>query len=159
MPSWGETHNGDPSARLSVLFVCQHDFTGPSEKQMMGFAQRMAERGHGVLFSVGGSADTARQEGLELVPGVEFREHRFDGRRLRPTDRAAVGAFEPTLIHAVNSRVPTAAAASDYARATGAPVFVHFEDNEWNAWGGVPGESLYYRLGRYVRRVQSELEP
>lgn len=150
------TTHEDP---ISALFVCQGDLSGPSEKQMMGFAQRLARRGHRVLMSLGGRADSVEREGLELVPGIELREHRFEGQRVREADRRRVLEFGPSLIHAVNSRVPTAAVAADYARATGAPVLVHFEDNEWNAWRGVPGESLYHRVGRHVRRVHSVWDP
>jgi glycosyltransferase involved in cell wall biosynthesis len=144
---------------VSILFVCQSDLGGPSEKQIMGFAQRLAQRGHRVLMSLGGGADSVAREGLQMVPGIELTEHRFSGRHLRPGDRHRAREFGPTLIHAVNSRVPTAAATADYARATGAPVFVHFEDNEWQAWRGVPGESLYHRVGRHVRRVESIVHP
>jgi glycosyltransferase involved in cell wall biosynthesis len=144
---------------VSILFVCQGDLGGPSEKQIMGFAQRLAGRGHRVLLSLGGSTDSIAREGLQMVPGIELTEHRFSGRRLRPGDRQRGTEFAPMLIHAVNSRVPTAAAAADYSRATGAPVLVHFEDNEWQAWHGVPGESVYHRVGRHVRRVESIVHP
>jgi glycosyltransferase involved in cell wall biosynthesis len=144
---------------VSILFVCQSDLGGPSEKQIMAFAQRLATRGHRVLLSLGGSTESVAREGLRMVPGIELTEHRFSGRRLRPGDRQRASRFGPTLIHAVNSRVPTAAAAADYARATGTPVFVHFEDNEWTAWRGVPGESLYHRVGRHIRRLESIMHP
>jgi glycosyltransferase involved in cell wall biosynthesis len=147
------------SARLSVLIVCQHDLTGPSEKQMMGFAQGLARRGHRVLFSFGAGGGAGADEGLELVDGIELSEHRFEGRRLRQSDRRRARAFGPDLIHVVNSRVPTVAAASDYVGCTGALPLVHFEDDEWNAWRGVPGESLYYRVGRRVRWVESAIHP
>lgn len=144
---------------LSVLIVCQHDLAGPSEKQMLGFAQRLATRGHRVMLSFGADLDAAQCEGLKLGGGVELTEHRFSGRRLRSADIRRAAAFGPTLIHAVNSRVPTVAAANGYARATGAPVFVHFEDNEWEAWRGVPGDAMYHRLGRHVRRMESTIHP
>lgn len=144
--------------QLAILFVCQHDLTGPSEKQMMGFAQQLAERGHRVLLSFGASGDPAAQ-GLRIPNGVELIDHGFARRGLRPSDLRTAASFAPTLIHAVNSRVPTIMAASSYYRATGAPVFVHFEDNEWRAWRGVPDESLYHRLGRFVRRVESTIHP
>jgi glycosyltransferase involved in cell wall biosynthesis len=149
-------HYGEP---LSVLFVCQHDLTGPSEKQMMGFAQQLASWGHKVMFSFGTDGGSQRREGLLIGPGITLHEHRFAGRRLRPGDRQIALGFQPSLIHAVNSRVPTAAATADYARATGSPVFVHFEDNEWSPWRGVPGESAYYRLGRHIRRLESFISP
>lgn len=144
---------------LAVLFVCQSDLAGPSEKQMMGYAQQLARRGHRVLLAFGGSVERSYREGLEITPGIEMTEYRFAGRGVREQDRRLAVGFEPSVVHAVNSRVPTAAAASDYAKATGAPVFVHFEDNEWGAWQGVPGESLYYRIGRQVRRVESMVHP
>ncbi len=145
--------------QLAVLFVCQSDLAGPSEKQMMGYAQRLARRGHRVLLALGGSLERSRREGLEITPGIEMTEYRFAGRGLREEDRRVAIGFEPSVIHAVNSRVPTAAAASEYARVTGAPVFVHFEDNEWSAWHGVPGESLYYKIGRRARRLESTIHP
>jgi glycosyltransferase involved in cell wall biosynthesis len=141
------------------MFACQGDLTGPSEKQMLGFAQRLAAQGARVLMCLGGSADSVEREGIEVPAGVEVTEYRFAGRRLRPGDRERAERFSPTLIHAVNSRVPTIAASADYSRATGAPVFVHFEDNEWEAWRGVPGESLYYQLGRHLRRLEGTLHP
>src|SRR5579884_374742 len=144
---------------LSILFVCQADFVGPTEKQFMGFAQRLVEGGHRVMFGLGGAANSATREGLALPDGICLQEHRFSGPRLRPSDRAAARTFAPAVIHVLNSRVPTVAAATDYARSTGAAVFVHFEDNEWEAWRGVPGESPYYRVGRYVRRLESAIHP
>ncbi len=104
--------------QFSVLFVCQRDLTGPSEKQMMGFAQRLVRRGHRILFSFGGSAATAAGEGLSIVNGIEFREHRFKGRRLRPADIDRGREFRPDLIHVANSRLPTIMAAREYRRAT-----------------------------------------
>ncbi len=126
---------------------------------MMGYAQLLARRGHRVLLALGGSLERSQREGLEITPGIELTEYRFAGRRLREQDRRVAIGFEPSVIHAVNSRVPTAAAASEYASITRAPVFVHFEDNEWSAWQGVPGESLYYRIGRHVRRIESVVHP
>jgi glycosyltransferase involved in cell wall biosynthesis len=145
--------------QLAILFVCQGDLAGPSEKQMMGYAQRLAARGHRVLLAFGGSVERSRREGLEITSGIEMTEYRFAGRRLREQDRRVAVGFKPDVIHAVNSRVPTAAAASDYGGVANAPLFVHFEDNEWSAWQGVPGESLYYRIGRRVRRIESIVHP
>jgi glycosyltransferase involved in cell wall biosynthesis len=71
-----------------------------------------------------------------------------------------VRAFGPTLVHAFNPRVPTVRAAAQLRRAMGAPVFVHFEDDEWRPPPqAFPGERAYLPAARWVRRHLWPLHP
>jgi glycosyltransferase involved in cell wall biosynthesis len=128
---------GDP---LRVLFVCGSDFASPSEKQALWFANELIARGHAVMASLGGDPATAAREGLDERATV--RGHGFGLRRLRAADIEAARAFAPSVIHAFNPRLGVVAAAAGYARATGAPFVVHWEDDEWGlaraAFGGSP---------------------
>lgn len=144
---------------MRILFVCQHDFSAPTEKQAVGFAQQLVRRGHQVTISVGGDVGSAVSEGIEEAPGLTLRDHRLLGRSLRQEDLQSASAFDPTLIHAFNSRTPVVAAARCFRTATRAPVFVHFEDDEWRAHAGVPDDSIYHRVGRHARRLASRVRP
>jgi glycosyltransferase involved in cell wall biosynthesis len=144
--------DGRAGAQLRVLFVCVADFRAPTEKQVLGFAQQLARSGHAVMISITGSVATAAEEGADRLPGLEVRRHRFRGQRLRRDDLAAARQFRPNVIHAANSRLPVIAAARSYAAATGAPVFVHFEDDEWGLPGRRPGEPWHRSLARLVLR-------
>lgn len=71
-----------------------------------------------------------------------------------------VKAFRPSLVHAFNPRVPTVRAAAELRGATGAPVYVHFEDDEWNPPPqNFPGERFYLPAARWVRRRIWPLHP
>lgn len=145
--------------RLRVLFVCQNDFTAPTEKQALGFAEELTNRGHEVMVSIGGDLSTGGAEGADRIEGLTIRRHRFRLRGLSHEDLVAARSFNPTLIHAFLSRVPVVAASRCFARATNAPVFVHFGDDEWRLPPGLPGEPLYYRAGRLARRLTSTIHP
>src|SRR5947209_3494463 len=93
--------------QLSVLFVCQHDFDGPTEKQALGFAQQLARRGHRVGFSLGGDAASTGAENATMLERIELFEHRLIGRMPRPSDLEAAHRFAPDLIHCMNPRAPT----------------------------------------------------
>lgn len=144
---------------MRILLVCQNDFGAPTEKQALGFALELARRGHEVRITLGRDDVGLEALGAVDVSAVEIGHHGFAGPRLRAADRAAARAFAPDVIHAFNSRVPVVAAAADLRRATGAPVFVHFEDDEWRPPPGLPGESPIRPLGRLGRRVISRAHP
>jgi glycosyltransferase involved in cell wall biosynthesis len=147
------------SSELRVLFVCQNDFSAPTEKQVVGFAQGLIAAGHRAMISVGGNATTADAEGFGAIPGLEIHEHRFEGRRLRRSDLDAAASFGPTLVHAFNSRVPVIAAARQYADGARAPVFAHFEDDEWHLPDYAATDPLRQRIGHHARRVLYPLHP
>lgn len=144
---------------MRVLIVCAGDFSSPGEKQFLGFAQELVRRGHTVLMSINGDPSTADDEGAAGIDGLLVRAHTFDGRGLSAADRAAAAEFAPDLIHAINARVTVVAAARSYAESTGAPVAIHFEDNEWGYSRGVPGSSRLRLLAQAGRRLVSRARP
>jgi glycosyltransferase involved in cell wall biosynthesis len=149
-----------PADQLRVAFLCQNDFGAPTEKQALGYAEQLLAHGHEVLIMFGRDAATAQSEGADSVPGLRLHHYEFRGPRLRRGDVAALREFEPTLIHAFNPRVLTISAAAQLQRASGAPVFVHFEDDEWNPPPqGFPGERFYLPTARWVRRHAWPLQP
>ena len=151
--------DGETGRPERILFVCQNDFSAPSEKQVLGLAQQLVGRGHEVMIAICGDISTAQQEGATGLPGLRVHDFAFVRGRLRPGDLAAARDFAPTLVHAWNSRVPTIAAARAMARAARAPVFVHFEDDEWRVPEHAPGELLLRRVAHRGRRVVSHFDP
>jgi glycosyltransferase involved in cell wall biosynthesis len=119
---------------LRVLFVAQDDFSAPSELHVLGFAEELARRGHEVMISVGGDPASAGREGLTVPAGVRVDRHVFSGRSLSSDTLARAMEFSPDIIHSWIPRVPSMSATRAYARATGAPHVVHFEDDEWRKW-------------------------
>jgi glycosyltransferase involved in cell wall biosynthesis len=111
--------------------VCGADFRAPSEKQALGLASALLSRGHQAMISFGGDPTSVRDEGADRVEGLHLHRHRFRGRRLVQDDLRAAREFEPRVIHAFNPRHAVVLACRAYQQATGAPVFVHFEDDEW----------------------------
>ena len=148
-----------PSPHLRILFVCGADFTSASEKQVLWFSRELTARGHRVMVSLHGDRDSASAEGADRIEGLELRWHRFLGRRIAPGDVGAGKRFAPDLIHAWNSRPPIVAAARSYAGATGAPVFVHWEDDEWGQLDGLPASSLRHRAKHLARRIVARAHP
>jgi glycosyltransferase involved in cell wall biosynthesis len=146
-------------AELRVLFVCQNDFGAPSEKQVLAFAKELAGRGHQVLISFAGDPESAEQEGATGVPGLAVHCHAFFRGRLRAEDVEVARAFAPTLVHVWNSRPPTVEAARAICRATGAPLFAHFEDDEWRVPPHPPGELWARKLAHLGRRWLSPAMP
>lgn len=144
---------------LRVLFVCGGDFSGASEKQAVWFAEELLRHGHAAMISVVGDAATASVEGVDRIAGLELHGHRFRGRRLRASDLAAARRFRPTLVHSFSPRMSMVTASAAYADATGAPVFVHWEDDEWSIRDDPMRRSIYRRLGRSARRVVAKLRP
>jgi glycosyltransferase involved in cell wall biosynthesis len=142
-----------------ILFVCQNDFGAPSEKQVLGFAQQLCGRGHQVMVMIGGELESAEREGARAVDGLTAHRYGFRFGRLRAEDVDAARAFEPALVHAWNSRTSTVAAAARIVKATGAPLFVHFEDDEWELPALGPEEPLKRRVGQLGRRVLSVVDP
>jgi glycosyltransferase involved in cell wall biosynthesis len=140
------------------LFVCLQDFSAPTEKQIVGFATELVRQGHEACVSFGGDASSVDGQ-VDAVPGLTFAEHRFVGRRLRRADREHARSFAPTLIHASLSRQPVVSAARQLSGATGAPVFVHFGDDEWTPPPTLGVEPAYRRLGRIGRQVLWPLHP
>lgn len=147
------------SSELSVLFACQHDFDGPTEKQALGFAQQLMRRGHRVAFSLGGDANSSGARGAALLDRMTIFEHRLTGRGLAGPALAAAREFAPDLIHCMNPRTPTVAAASAHASATGAPLLVHFEDDDWRFGDRLAGEPLKTHAGHVVRRMAAQWRP
>ena len=149
----------DHAESLRILFVCQNDFGAPSEKQVLGFAQQLVRRSHRVLISVGGDPASAEREGASGTPGLAVRGHRFRRGRLRGEDLDAARDFAPHVVHAWNTRTPTEAAARALARASGARLLHHFEDDEWHPSSDVPGEPWARRGAHRARRLLSGLAP
>ncbi len=144
---------------LRVLFICQSDFGHPSEKQTLAFAKALAARGHQVLILYDGEQDSAAREGATGVPGLHVHRYGFTRGRLRAADVAVAREFSPTLVHGWNSRTPTVAAARAVCAATGAPLFIHFEDDEWRVQPHAPGELLARKLVHLARRAVSPVMP
>jgi glycosyltransferase involved in cell wall biosynthesis len=142
-----------------VLFVCGSDFSSPSEKQVLWFCLELTSRGSEAMISLMGNPATARAEGADRVNGLRLLWPRFRGRSPSDHDLQAVREFEPDLIHAFNVRVPVVAAAGAYSEATGAPVFVHWEDDEWGLRKGLPTRSPIKRAVRLSRRIASLAHP
>jgi glycosyltransferase involved in cell wall biosynthesis len=141
-----------------VLIVCQGDLVGASEKQALGWASQLAGTGHSVLLSLRGAPGDLAAEGAGR-PGLHISWRRYAGPRLIRSVLAEARAFAPEVIHAFNPRVAVMAPSAELARATGAPVFVHWEDDEWSIRRGVTRRSLYRRAGRRARRVLGRLYP
>lgn len=141
------------SEPLRILFVCGADFRAPSEKQVLAFAAELLRRGNSVMVSFGGDRESVAEEGVDRIEGLDVRRHGFAGPWLRRSDLRAARAFAPDLIHAFNSRHPVIAAARGYSRATGAPVAVHFEDDEWGLARGPEPASPRAALERRLRRL------
>jgi glycosyltransferase involved in cell wall biosynthesis len=154
-----EPAGADGGEPLRILFVCQTDFRSPSEKQALWVSEELVRQGHAVLVSLGGDPATAAFEGVEAGDGLTLTGHRFAGPRLRADARAAARRFRPDAIYAFNARVPVIAAARAYAGATAAPVFVHFEDDEWGLASGPPVRSAYRRAARLGRLLLWRLHP
>lgn len=144
---------------MRILTVCQTDLRSGSGKHAMWFGQQLARQGHEVLLSLHGDPDSAASEGALGVNGFGAHFHEFRGRRLRRGDIAAARAFAPTVIHAFNARLPAATAARAYARATGAPVCVHWEDDEFGVRDRVHTSSLVRKLATRVRGPLSVVYP
>jgi glycosyltransferase involved in cell wall biosynthesis len=148
-----------PAPGLRILFVCGADFTSPSEKQVLWFARELTAAGHKVMVSVYGDEESAVAEGAEQIDGLQIRWHHFLGRRITRADVRAGERFAPDLVHAWNSRPPIVAATRSYARATGAPVFVHWEDDEWGQLDGLPASSLGRQAKHLARRIVARAHP
>jgi glycosyltransferase involved in cell wall biosynthesis len=142
-----------------VLFVCGSDFTSPSEKQVLWFSQELVSRGTEVMISLMGDPESASVEGADRIDGLTLIWPTFRGRSLAQADLDQVRSFAPDLIHAFNARVPVVASARAYADATGAPVLMHWEDDEWGLQHGFPTDSLVRRGAWLARRVASRFYP
>lgn len=144
---------------LRVVLVCQGDLGGASEKQALGFAEQLGALGHSVLLSLRGDPETALREITHDVKGLDVHFHSFRGPGLRPEDLKQARMFMPSLVHAFNPRLGTMIAARSYAKATNAPVFVHWEDDEWSIRGGYGRRSLPRRILRLGRRALAPVVP
>jgi glycosyltransferase involved in cell wall biosynthesis len=148
-----------PSEQLRVLFVCAADLDAPSEKQALWFARELGARGHAAMLSLRGNPATAAAEGAGSLPGVAVNWHSFVGRRPAVHAVDAVRRFRPTVIHAWSSRYPTIILTRAYARASPAPVLVHWEDNEWELMGGMSGLSLTLRMKHRLAKIAARVNP
>jgi glycosyltransferase involved in cell wall biosynthesis len=142
-----------------VLFVCGSDFTSPSEKQVLWFSQELASRGAEVMISLRGDPGSARVEGADRIDGVRLIWPTFRGKGLERTDLEEARGFAPDLVHAFNARVPVVAAARAYSEATGSPVLMHWEDDEWGLQHGFPTNSPAKRAVGLARRAASRAYP
>jgi glycosyltransferase involved in cell wall biosynthesis len=140
------------------MLVCQGDLTGASEKQALGWSTQLAAAGHSVLLSLRGDRSSGDRESAH-VPGLTLSWRHHLGPRLTSPVLAEAREFAPEVIHAFNPRVAVLQPSRQLARATGAPVFVHWEDDEWSIRRGPAGRSLYRRLGRLGRRVLCHVHP
>ena len=134
-----------------MLFVCGADFSAPSEKQALGYAAALIRQGHAVAISIGGDPASLAPATGDGIGALRVWRHRIVGQRPSSQAVAEASDFEPTVIHAFNLRHQVACAARGYAAKTGAPVFVHFEDDEWGLAQGYPGEPPRRRLARRAR--------
>lgn len=146
-------------SRLRILLVCQGDLGGASEKQALAFAEGLDERGHDVMLSLRGDPASVEREGVRGSERLRIHFHRFHGPRLRRRDLDAVRAFGPSVVHAFNPRVAALAPAQQYARAANAPVFVHWEDDEWGIRRGAGTRSPLRRVARLGRRALCRVAP
>ena len=138
---------------LRVLVVCGVDFASPSEKQALALARELGRLGHRVLLSFAGEEASADAEGARGLAGVELHRHRLGLRGPAAADAARAAGFRPHAVHAWNPRAPVLAVARAYAARTGAPLFAHFEDDEWTLLGGPPGTRARRQLWRARRGV------
>src|SRR4051794_19870112 len=150
---------GRMTEALRVLFVCQNDFGAPSEKQVLAFARELARFGHAVLISFAGDPESVAREHADNLPGLETHCHEIHGRGPRRQDVDVARAFRPSLVHVWNSRAPTVAVARAYCDATGAALFVHFEDDEWRVPPHPPGELWLRKVAHVGRRLLSPVRP
>ena len=111
------------------------------------------------MLSLRGDRSTVTREGADRVAGLTVRFHSFRGPGLARDDLDAVREFRPTLVHAFNPRVGTLTAARAYARAAEAPLFVHWEDDEWSIRSGYGRRSLFRRVARLGRRALAPVDP
>lgn len=144
---------------MRVLFVCANDFTVASEKQALAFARELVGEGHEVVISVAGDPATAEDEGAAHLPGLTVRRHRFAGPRPRAADVRAARGFAPDVIHAFSARISVIAMVRRMHEATGAPVVVHWEDDEWRIRDDDMDRSLPRRLARRARRLVARVDP
>jgi hypothetical protein len=141
------------------MFVCQRDFGSPAERTALRFARGLCALGHSVLVMFTGDEQSAEREGALAVEGLSVHRYGFAAGRLRATDLAIGRRFTPALVHAWSAGTATMAAAVRISEAVGAPLFVHFEEDEWESGAAPPGASLLTRGGRLARRVLSVLDP
>jgi glycosyltransferase involved in cell wall biosynthesis len=146
-------------APLRIALVLPSDFAGPSEKQALGLAHELASLGHAVQLCVAGDPASLAAEGLSAPAGVEVGRYAFAGPRLDRASQQGLRAFAPHVVHAWSPRVPQVMAARDAARATGARVFVHFEDNDFVPWPLAPGLGRRAQLSWALRRRAWRLHP
>jgi len=144
---------------LRVLFVNYNDFTSASVKQAYWFAEQLVASGHDALLTCHGDPRTPQRENIDRVDRPRLVYHRFLGRRLSPVAVDEIRAFAPTVIHAWNPQVPVALATRIYRRATGAPFFVHWEDDDWTMRKGIPGRPPHRVVGFKVRRALAPVLP
>jgi glycosyltransferase involved in cell wall biosynthesis len=138
---------------LRVLFVCASDFREASAKQALWFAQELAARGHTVAVSITGDTDSARGELSAEGERLQIRAHRFLGPLLAAEDVRAASEFDPDVIHCWNPRLAAVAVTRRLMAATGAPVVVHWEDDEWRIRSDPMRRSLVRKLLRPAKRL------
>lgn len=139
--------------QLRVLFVIYADIRSASAKHAYWFAEQIAKRGHEAMVALRGDSDMLRREEIQPQPHLQFVFHRFIGPSLNRHALRAVEAFRPMAIHVWSPMVPTIAAARAYWRLTRAPLFGHWEDDDWTMRRGMPGRPPHRVLGHEVRRL------
>lgn len=139
---------------LRVLIVCAGHLEGSSEKHALAIAAELCRQGHYALVSLADGPPAETGEPGRGIPWV--RAHRVSARGLRATDQEAARRFAPDVVHAFSSRVPVLSAARGFAAATGAPLSVHFEDDEWGLLSSLYAGRAPARL---ARKAASRVEP
>jgi glycosyltransferase involved in cell wall biosynthesis len=143
---------------MRILFICSADFRGPSEKQVLAFAQELLRRGNQVAISLAGDPATLASEQLHGLEGLKLIQR---GRSGRGSKREAdhIRRFAPSVIHAFNARLPVVAAAKRYAYVSMAPVLIHFEDDEWGLAQGRVSDSTARKTARRMARSVATVAP
>ena len=145
---------------MRVLICCQADLRGPSEKQAFGFAERMAALGSPVLLALHGDPASAAAQGLRIPSRMSVAAYGFRGPWPDRSFLRRVREFAPEVVYAFSPRRRALSASLAASRAAGgAPLAVHYEDDEWSLLAGREGEPVARRLLRAAGRRAAPLVP
>jgi glycosyltransferase involved in cell wall biosynthesis len=143
---------------LRVLFVSIDDFRGPTSKQLHHFASELARRGHECLLLLNGDPRSFDELGRTRTERVQLARYSFVGPWLSPRTLRTVRSFRPDIVHCYEPRVASFAAASQSARAAGAPLCVHFADDDVTLFREA-GSTRVRRAARPFLRAGARLYP
>jgi glycosyltransferase involved in cell wall biosynthesis len=148
---------------VRVLFVCSADFSAPSEKHALGWAEGLAARGHETMVAVRG--ERTSPNGQEGAPAVKAVAYRFRGPHPDSAFLRTVKEFGPAIVHAFNPRLAVITAVQAVSKVVpSCRVCVHFEDDEWGlaSGGGLHPWALRRTLragGRLAAAAKPDLWP